>query len=200
MIINSVLPSVGGAIEKIRIKPFARSLRNYTTGWVSNDPDVINQHGSITITASNKRIAQTASPSYQLISYYEMVAVYENGREVDLRLLANAGAEIKAQFNSDLTYTGSATANYPVGNITVFNGNGGGSWGTHPVTCPEDISTYSILDYDDGTARSIPGCFIYISAMSGDSQATPTATMILYSVTINGISYPIELSTDWGDR
>lgn len=199
MIINSVLPSVGKVITKVRIKPFARALLDGTTSaWISNDPNEITSHGSISISPSSTQIIQIVSPGYQIVSYYEMVAVYSDGSEVDLRYLANAGRDIKATLSVALPVSPA------VGDALIFNGQQvSGGEGTSTLTCPTDISTYNIIGYDNGTTVAVAGCFMYVStkanASTGNRQTTANFSTDKY-ITIEGAKYPIELSTDWGDR
>ena len=196
MIINSVLPSSLEVIEKIKIKPFARALLDGTTSaWIENDPSSILNHATITITPNSRQIQQRAEAGYQVITYFRMVAVYSDGREVDLKDLANAGRIITASIAASLT-----PSSPNVGSVEIFNNQQlPGIWGSGTLTCPNDISSKTIIGYNDGTDATIPGCFLYISAKTNSASYSQT-TMNFSSMTINGATYPVELSTDWGDR
>ncbi len=199
MIIQPVFGGSSAVITKIKIKPFARCLLGNggsSWGWTSNDPAVISQHGAITLTAASRCIQQFAYYGYQILSYYELVAVMSDGTELNLKHFNDAGISVQANVTDTIS-------GYGVYNCSIFDEGAhpvGSSTKTSTVTCPANLPKTNVIGYNNGATVSFDGCFIYMSAKASNSGYNIYNTCTINSISVGGVSYPVELSTDWGDR
>ena len=196
-------PSASATICAMYIKPFYRCLlgdgtssTNYS--FYSSDPATVLSHAQYTwntSSANTHQVLQNIKSAYwQVLSYYEMFALYSDGTLQDLKYIANSGTAITA--NCYVAYSGSNT----IYNGEFFNNQGfANTQGSGVLTCPANISTRNIIGYNNGSNADVEGCFIYVSSKY-NGNATGGTSVGVRASTFAGVSLPVIWSHDWGDR
>ena len=208
----------GGALKKILIKPYSRWLSHtYDPGfvWMTNDPETIESCGDFSY--SGTQITQaTTTPDRQIGSFHALYAVYEGGNMVDLGELAREGKTVVInnttrfgrRTGTDMQYGANAAIGYKTGAnpsqgqcIAQIRGQVEHSTYSFSTTVPSTFdSVASVLHYNaDGTNATKKAFLLYLTSNMFYSTA-PFIEVNFTGITVDGVSVPIELSSDWGDR
>ena len=201
-------------IDHILIKPYARSILTISSSgqisWLSNDPATILAHAIISET-SNSIIIQSRT-GYQTRVYYDMSVVMTDGRIVGCEDLSDEHT-ITATVTDYITgYVGGGHIGY---NAWMFNSDPDvalypniPSWTAGytyskqtTVTYGGTVKSFRVEAYNpNGSSETRKGCFVRMTANAWPGGAECRNQLSFDSVTIDGTSYPVTVSSDWGDR
>lgn len=198
---------------KIIVKPYSMCVikwisQSQSGGFESNKKDVVLSYGSISI--EDNVIMQRVTTHYkQIISYYDTLAQISNGRLINLSRFIRNGSEIKMYMSYYQDAYGVYGQVYTLGNAYVENGNyiktsqSTNVWTSTTATADDEHLTASLVGYnDDGTSKTVEGCFTYISSGITEVHGTISyaSTGVRFDkVTIDGTEIPVEILTTWED-
>lgn len=175
--------------DHVLIKPFNRCIIDISDESKVCNGSAVTNYGSISV--ESNWIQTTSSTNYRLIVYYEILAVLQNGLQINMMNYVANG------HTCSTTATGS-TAGDTHNNI-IFNYSEEYKFAstTKTLVCPSSNTTPWDVKYyyDDKSNLTYYGALLYQTIQNHNSNLSQ-----FFDFTVDGVTSSFIISSDWGSR